>query len=348
MMLEPAESLEAVREEWITLAERTESIFATWEWASTWWRHLGGDRPCRVEVCRDGEGRLRAILPLHLWRTQPVRVLRFIGHGAADELGPVCAPGDRAFAVAALLRALEQERRAVLVADDLSGAWPGLYGRVLSRNASPVLRFSTRDWDDYLATRSAKFRSLVRYTQRRLEREHEVRYRLATATSLNADLETLFQLHEARWGGRSGFGKLRAFHHEFAAAAMPHGWLRLWLLELDGRPVAAWYGFRFAGAESYYQGGRDPALTQLSVGLALVAHSIRAAQADGLREYRFLRGDEPYKSRFANDDPGVRTLALASGRGGALVVDAVSALGVSRRLAGLAAHRILVRTKASR
>jgi hypothetical protein len=28
-------------------------------------------------------------------------------------------------------------------------------------------------------------------------------------------------------------------------------------LEADGQPVAAWYGLRFAGVESYYQAGRD-------------------------------------------------------------------------------------------
>jgi len=35
---------------------------------------------------------------------------------------------------------------------------------------------------------------------------------------------------------------------------------RLWLttLDLDGRPVAAWYGFASGDTVYFYQGGRDP------------------------------------------------------------------------------------------
>jgi CelD/BcsL family acetyltransferase involved in cellulose biosynthesis len=47
------------------------------------------------------------------------------------------------------------------------------------------------------------------------------------------------------------------------------------------------------------------------VGLVLLAHSIRAALEDGLDEYRFLRGAEPYKYRFADEDPGLETIVAA-------------------------------------
>jgi len=112
-------------------------------------------------------------------------------------------------------------------------------------------------------------------------------------------------------------------------------------MELDGRPVAAWYGVRFAGVESYYQAGRDPALDDLSVGFVLLARTIRAAFDDGVREYRFLLGDEPFKGRFAEEDPRVETFTVARGpRGRAAVGVARAALAMPpalrRRLGGLA------------
>jgi CelD/BcsL family acetyltransferase involved in cellulose biosynthesis len=50
--------------------------------------------------------------------------------------------------------------------------------------------------------------------------------------------------------------------------------------------------------------------------VVLLAHSIREAAADGMREYRLLRGAESFKLRFAEADPGVETFALARGAAG--------------------------------
>jgi CelD/BcsL family acetyltransferase involved in cellulose biosynthesis len=82
---------------------------------------------------------------------------------------------------------------------------------------------------------------------------------------------------------------------------------------VDGRPAAVWYGLRFGGVDHYYQSGRDPRLGPLKVGFVLLAHTIRAACEDGMREYRFGLGDEAYKHRFCDRDPGLETVALTSG-----------------------------------
>ena len=120
----------------------------------------------------------------------------------------------------------------------------------------------------------------------------------------------MFRLHALRWGeGTTEFQRepARSFHREFAASALERGWLRLWIAELDGRPAAAWYGFRFGGVDWFYQQGRDPALDRTSVGFVLTVHALREAVRDGMREYRFLLGGEDYKARFATDDPGLET-----------------------------------------
>jgi hypothetical protein len=70
----------------------------------------------------------------------------------------------------------------------------------------------------------------------------------------------------------------------------------------------------------------------------IVAHTIRAAIADGMREYRYLRGGEGYKSRLATRDPGVQTLLAAGSAPGSAALAAVRA----RRAAG-AARRALAR-----
>jgi CelD/BcsL family acetyltransferase involved in cellulose biosynthesis len=340
LTLEPLDGLSAAREEWTALAEQAGNLFATWEWADAWWSVYGGGRGDLVITgCRDASGALVGILPLYASRRGPVRMLRFVGHGPADQLGPVCAPGDRHAVADALKRLLDGRRWNVMLAERLAPAegWTGMLGgTVVHREDSPTLQIGGRSFDEYLASRSKNFRDQVRRRARKLAREHDVAFRLSDAATLDGDLNTLFRLHDARWSGAdeetSAFDAERQrFHMAFARHAVERGWLRLWVLEAGGAPVACWYGFRFAQTEWYYQSGRDPDWEKQSVGFVLMAHSIQAAFDDGMLEYRLLRGGEGYKERFASDDHGIETMALARGPVGRAALAAVR--GPGRRLA---------------
>jgi CelD/BcsL family acetyltransferase involved in cellulose biosynthesis len=121
---------------------------------------------------------------------------------------------------------------------------------------------------------------------------------------------------------------------ELAAAALKRGWLRLWIEEVDGEPAAAYYGLRFAGSEFFFQSGRDPKFDRLSVGAVLLAHAVRNACDDGVGEFRFLAGDEPYKLRLADGDLQPETRLLGSGftgRLGAIAIGVIRSLPESLR-----------------
>lgn len=306
--------------EWDQLAQRCGNVFGTREWISTWWEVFGTEGSLMTFACRDLNGRLVALLPMYVRPRGEQRELRFLGHRLADRLGPVCAPGDRLAVADALRRALRQSRALfdVFVGDDLpeQEGWGAAIGaRRMHLTSSPVLRAQGRDWSEFLATQSAHFRRQTRHRERRLVRAHALRYRLVEDVSrLPAELDLLLRLHEARWAGvsKSFTGARATFHRAFADKALERGWLRLWIAELDGRPAAAWYGFRFADAEWYYQAGRDPRYAESSIGHVLLAHTIREALNDGVEEYRLLRGDESYKLRFANDDAPLETVTLGS------------------------------------
>ena len=344
LLLEPLQSFDSVAEDWTRLAVASGNIFATWEWSSLWWKHFGDGRKLLTTACRDGSGSLVAILPLYLSRQRPLRIIRFLGHGQGDHLSPVCAPADREAAALAFRDALDREAFDLFLGDKMAGWTTSLGGRMLRRTGSPVLRFGGNSWEELLASRSANFREQVRRRERKLGREHELNFRFCDDPGrLDDDLGTLFRLHLARWGDTGAWYSpaAEAFHREFAPRALERGWLRFWLLELDGRPAAAWYGFRFAGAELYYQAGRDPEWERGSVGFVLLAHSIRAALEDGANEYRFLEGSEAYKYRFANEDEGLDTIVIPRGVRGRAAVAAAAALGrggvfaaLGRRLAG--------------
>ena len=292
---------------WRRVAEHGDNVFATYEWSHAWWESFGRGRRLRVVGCHDAHGRLTALVPLYEATRRPARLLRLVGHGASDELGAVgVAPGAPAVALQVL------DGWDLVIFDDLPGDCSSP-GRLLGARPSPVVTLGG-GWPE---GRSRNFRYQLGRLQRRLAQLGRLRFRVTD------DLVAFRALHEARWGADSrAFAGRWQFHQRFAAAARERGWLRVHLLELDDRPVAALYNLRFGAAECFYQAGRDPALA--GAGLVLHAHAIRAAQADGLREYRFLRGGEAYKLRFADADRGVRTFACARGLRGTTLAHALA------------------------
>ncbi|MDQ5808997.1 MAG: GNAT family N-acetyltransferase, partial [Actinomycetota bacterium] len=212
-----------------------------------------------------------------------------------------------------------------------SGVAEALGGRELRREASPVLAVDGQGWDEWLAGKSSNFRGQVRRMERKLARDHELRFRLTEDPgTLAGDLDTLFRLHDLRWeaeGGTAAFSEdRRAFHRDFAARALERGWLRLWVAEVDGEPAAAWYGLRHANRDWYYQFGRDPRWDGYKIGFVLLVHTIRDAFEAGVASYHFGLGDEEYKGRFATHDPALATIAVGRSRAAKLAEAAVRAI----------------------
>lgn len=310
-------ALDELVEQWPAVASAAGNIFATWEWISTWWKHFGRGRELRVAVAHAADGRPAVIVPLYVSARRPLTLIRFLGHGSGDWQGPIHAPADALLAASTTEHMLSQMRDwDLLLAEHVrpQQPWASRVGASVARRASfPVLAFNGRSWEELLAQRSRNFRDQARRRERRLGRAHELRYRLSDEQHLDRDMRALFRLHESRWrreASGSLAGQRQHFHLDFSRLALDRGWLRLWVMELDQRPVAVWYGFRYAGVEWYYQAGWDPAFAAASVGFVLLTHTIRAAMQDGASAYWFLRGGEAYKARFAEEDPGVETLLV--------------------------------------
>jgi CelD/BcsL family acetyltransferase involved in cellulose biosynthesis len=317
-----------LEDEWRSLAELRGSAFLTPEWLYAWLRHYGDNtEPALLEV-RAPDRRLLGWMPMTLQRRGRRRLLRFAGANLSDRLHPIASSGDAEAKVGAAFGArLERDapRWSALVLDNVEAeagwlrslleATPTGLASVTTRRAELPYAVLSTSWDDYLRSRSRNFRSEVGRKLRRLEREHEVGFRLTqNPGELRRDVETFFRLHDARWERRGGSSSLtpraRAFHRDFSASALERGWLRLWTMEVDGEPVAAWYGWRVGHRYAYYLAGFLPNWADRSVGFLLLAQTVRAAIGEGASEYDLLLGDEPYKRRFATHSRHVETVLL--------------------------------------
>jgi CelD/BcsL family acetyltransferase involved in cellulose biosynthesis len=331
LAIELVDDLDALRDDWIRLAAESGNVFFTWEWNELWWSRYGRGRKLRVAVARRN-GVIDAIVPLYEWSRRPLRIVRLIGHGPGERLGPICRADDLETAARALQLALAAEPYDVFVGDWVAGdrGWADvLGGRVVRRTGYPILQFEVGAWEEFLATSTTQhFRKRARYARNRLLKRHEVRFRTTDSESLERDLDTTFRLHRARFhvkGGCPFCGEHEAFQREFAAIAHERGWLRLLLLEIDEKPVSVDYGFLFENVYFAYQGGRDAAWDRESVGFVLDVESIRRALEDGAVEYRFLGGEEAYKYRLSTEDPRLETIAAGATRTGRFGAGALAA-----------------------
>jgi CelD/BcsL family acetyltransferase involved in cellulose biosynthesis len=326
---DPAELAE-VEDDWRHLAEARGSPFLTPEWFTCWFEEYEDAARPLVAVLAGEEGSIRGLMPFALPVSGRPRTCRIAGANLGDCFSPLAVDGEERAVATAAGEALRNVAVpwSVLALDHVEDpdAWIGgleeglglrVRRHLLSSAQLPWVDLSSYEgWEGYLASRSSHLRKRLRWLERRQARDHAVRVRRTErADQVPEDIATFFELHDRRWAGRGGSSldsdRARAFHRRFAQAAQAQGWLRLWFLEFDGAPVAAWYGWRLGSRYSFYNGGFDPDFSSLSPGLALLATVIESAFAEGAAAFDFLLGDEGYKQRFAEEERTVSDVSLA-------------------------------------
>ena len=327
--------LEALRDEWNELLDASDAdcLFLTWEWLSTWWRHLAGDRRLAILAVRRG-GRLVGLAPFclrppSLSSRRPLPVLEFLGNGCvgSDYLDLIVRRGYEAEARRAFASALANERLVLDWAQLRRGrcAAAGVAADLGARNWSvseavtntcPFIPLAGMSWEAYLANLGAEHRYNFHRKWKRLNRDYSVQFeRVDTEEQCRESIDLVMDLHNMRWrdrGGSDAFDTpgLVAFHREFSRIALERGWLRLYVLRLDRKSAACLYGFLYGGTFYFYQSGFDSAYRKESVGLVSMGLSIKSAIEEGAEEYDLLHGNEEYKSHWSRESRELSRLEL--------------------------------------
>jgi len=287
--------------------------FMTWAWHRAWAEGAEADEveSARVVVLRSAAGELEALFPFRVHRTRfrrvPITALGWaIGDlGCPDHLELPASPNAD---LDALVGAVEDVPWDVILLSNVAEAAPNVdrFCAACERRGWKVRRIPLSrcpylalpgSWDTYLSSLSANRRQTIQRKERKLRREHQVVLSEYGTASLDEGWPHLVRLHRLRWGGEGVFGEpgLERLHHCFASWLAGRRQLWLTTLDVDGAPVAAWYGFSFADTVYYYQGGWDPHWQHQSVGMILMGAMIRRAIERRYRAFDFLRGVEAYK-----------------------------------------------------
>jgi CelD/BcsL family acetyltransferase involved in cellulose biosynthesis len=358
----------ALRCEWRELLEASDSdcLFLTWEWLYTWWQHLAGDRQLSILVVRCS-GQLIGLAPFglrppSLSRLRMFPVLEFLGNGCvgSDYLDFIVRRGSefearRAFAAGLMDECLAldwtQLRRgncaAAGVAAELRESNWSVSDAVT--NTCPFIPLAGRTWESYLTSLGAEHRYNFNRKLKRLDRDYSVQFeQVYTEEQCRESMDLVMELHNMRWRGRGGSDAfdtpgLVAFHREFSRLALTRGWLRLYVLRLNGLPAACLYGFLYGRTFYFYQSGFDSAYQKQSVGLVSMGLGIRNAIEEGAEEYDLLHGSEEYKSHWSRESRELSRLELyPPGSMGRICRGSVELERASRRLARRVISRVSV------
>ncbi|MCA1832454.1 MAG: GNAT family N-acetyltransferase [Actinomycetota bacterium] len=314
-------------DDWAALAaaDPSSTVFHLPQYLGIWWDEFGATRGCEglhMLEFRDGQ-ELAGVATLAVY---PDGVTRFVGDpDVTDYLGPLSRPRDRQHVANEVVKhAIEiaADRPIELHALPVDSGWPEAF-ELAAKAAGRGAAISEQDacprvsleggWEGYLASMSGKLRHEIRRKERRLQSAGAMVTRIASAETVDEDLETFFAFTREEIGEKADFFQhfaRSAFFSALGAAFLNHALLRIVVLELDGKPIAVDVGFSYRGTWSLYNMSYDHSMPELSPGMVLVGETVRLAAEEGCLTFDFLRGREPYKYRFGAIDASVVQIVM--------------------------------------
>ncbi len=325
---------DAERARWERLQEQDPhaTVFTSWAWLRAYLPTAR--RRWTILAAREGDDAV-AYLPLARGGFFLDRELYLATNPVADYAGMIALPSRAEAAVGAFAGALLAEGwdgfNVVDVADPRLETLVrrlGERGMRVAEDAETVCRSCELpdSWETYITERiSPKTRvNTVRVERRLAEALEGFRITEADDATIDEHVEAMIAVNHSRWGGN-----VRSTSRRYGTLfrnAWKAGVLRMTIYWDGAKPIAGATAFVDDLRSSYglYMLGFDESYDKLSPGKGIVGRAIRNAIEGGYRHFDFLRGDEPFKARYAPDAtvtkhfrvtrPGLRSRAIAYAR----------------------------------
>ncbi len=330
---------DSLKQEWGELLEQAEATpFQSFEWQRTWWKHFGeSDTRSQLNIIAVKENeRLVAVAPFYIETLDRIGVIRlrrltFIGRETTDYLDLIIAKGYEAdcvsiiasfvatqssvFDVIHLIDLPDRSKNHEILHQELLRL--GFFGSHFISEHCPrtTMRHS---WSETLAALPAAKRSGLKRVQRKIESSFKPDFYVVNGSGhLREDFEEFIDLHQKRWNGSGQLGVFANvatanFHRDIAKIFHEKHWLFLAFLRLDGKRVAARYGFIYRNQFFGYLSGAQihGKLAKYALGKSLHLYSMAEVLKRGVKVYDFMRGTERYKYDFGCVDENNWTILM--------------------------------------
>ena len=351
--------------EWSLLASSggVEDASGSYEWcvALREAHHRSGSTP--VLIAEDAHG-LRAVWPLHFEQTRIAQMIRcrrlvdvsawFRTHNAILCRVDLDVTVDRMLtyllgemdgwdelSVLDLIPGSPSHRALVAAA-----AAHGLATHEFPSHRSPYLTLPAT-WEEYLATRTSKFRNSLKRNERNFQSLSELTVEvIRDPDQMLRGFEAMLEIESHSWKEQAAsaitsLAWQRHFYQRLVELTAASGALDLTLARSEGRPIAYWFALRHDNRYSLLKHSYDDSKRASSPGKAMCALTMRRLIAEGVAELDFLGADEPWKLEWTDQGRHhVNLLVFRNAR--------YAALRQAVRWFGRVAHRLRGRTGSSR
>jgi CelD/BcsL family acetyltransferase involved in cellulose biosynthesis len=329
-VIDTTEGLKALQDDWDKLLGHAEyaSVFSSWEWQYHWWKHYGKHHALRILVVRN-ENKVVGILPVYIqsvtfFRFLPLSILRLVGTGGDTSPDYICSLLEPEFELVAnsalsefilhklsawdVLDFTDMPRNLglVKVLTDMCDR-DGLSYDSSSNTTIPIIRLPAT-WEEYLSSRHKDYRYEVRKSRRKASEVFTVNFHVwESYDRLDEVIDRLISLHKLRWQQSSkqstafASPEYIAFHRDAIKTCFNRDWIRLYCLTFDTKIVAIYYCYRFRNEVLHFQSGFDPAFEDYAPGHVLMGYAVEHAINEGNKVFDLLKGQHPYKKKWAND-----------------------------------------------
>jgi CelD/BcsL family acetyltransferase involved in cellulose biosynthesis len=299
------EDFDSIYADWKELQNESPagSFFSSPFWSKTWWQQFGSGNKLYLGTVRH-QGKLIGIAPLRINGD----VASFIGSSdVCDYLDFIVEPGKEESFFGELLDNLKTEgvlrldlaplRPDSTVIKSLVQVAPRQAWQVsCSKEDVSVELDLPATWEDYLQLLSGKQRHELKRKLRRLDEEGELDYRHSMDANRH-DADIFLRLFQVSRQDKAAFltPQMESFFRAAAGAMAEQELLRLNILELNKKPVAATMCFDYKDTVYLYNSGYEPDYGWLSVGVISKALCIKDSIERNKKHFDFLKGGEAYK-----------------------------------------------------
>ncbi len=321
--------LDALEDEWNDLALRSPDCFLsqTFQWARSAWRTIARPRGRSLNIVTlRANGQLVALWPLVFNRQGNIDIIRPLGSESSEYCAPLVEAGSSGERLIGIIWREAKACGDLILLPQVRAE--SRFAHVIRRESrwifaeaplpAPFIAHDDyADWSVYLNTISTKLLAEIRRKRRRLGELGDVTLERKSGDDVPALLDWILD-HKRAWLTRANArnewlstADYRDFLLDLSGQSSPVGSVALFVLNLDGKPVAAHLSSVDQRRVESFIGVYDEAWAAYGPGQIVTEYCLRWAFERGL-DFDFRIGAERYKYEWATRTSTVTTFYVAT------------------------------------
>jgi len=314
--------LEDSEAEWNQLLSQSidNNPFLTYEWLTTWWKYFGKGKELKIFTA-ENQGPVSLAIPIMYSKCKVLGSKRckieFVASGDSDYQGFLVTNFQKASrSVNHLIENIKEDSNdsdCIVFGDVPEDSVTARLLESVNENSSGTSRSTTstcpyvplpNNFGLYNQSLGSNMRRNLKIWEKQASKDYRVEFvKYAEIGNVKEAMKIFFDLHQKRQMAKGNCGVFsdsikRSFHTDVAKAFAEKGWLGLFFLTFNDKPVSTVYSYEYNGKLYAYLCGFDPEYARYRPGHLAFKNLIKYGIGKKLRELDFLRGDEEYKSRW--------------------------------------------------